>query len=165
MRLLAIDPGSTQSAYVVLDHSLRPQHFDKVDNGDLLRLFDIYDVDQMVIEMVGHYGSGMSAGKTVFDTCVWIGRFWQKAVGPGDVPNAPVALALRKTIVTHHCGTAKAKDGNVVQALVDRFAPNERNHGKGVKNAPGWFYGFHSDLWQAYALAVYYMDTHTKAAA
>lgn len=53
----------------------------------------------------------------------------------------------------------KANDATVRQALVDRFAPGQPNHGKGTKAAPGWFHGFRADVWQAYALAVYVADS------
>lgn len=167
MRLLAIDPGPTQSAYVVVDNSdLRPLFFDKIPNEEMLKLSHLGNADCVVIEMIGHYGTGMPAGKDVFDTCVWIGRFWQVADGfdkeferfVGVAHQTPVDLVKRATVKAHLCGAAKAKDGNVIQALVDRFAPGVRNKGKGVKSDPGWFYDFHSDIWQAYGLAVYYAD-------
>lgn len=168
MRLLAIDPGSTHSAYVLIDTAeehpgravppLAPIWFDKIPNKEMLELRHLHQADQIAIEQIGHYGTGMPAGKTVFDTCIWIGRFWQEAYQD----RVPVELVLRATVKTHLCGMAKAKDGNVVQALVDRFAAGKRNHGKGIKNDPGWFYGFHSDIWQSYALAVYYADTRIK---
>jgi hypothetical protein len=154
MRLLAIDPGPTQSAYVVVDQDLRPRVFNKVANPMLLHHLNT-SFGHVVIEQIGHYGTGMPAGKDVFDTCVWIGRFIQAC------PDQNVALVKRATVKTHLCGTPKATDANVIQALIDRFAPGERNHGKGVKNAPGFFYGFHSDIWQAMALAVYQHDILT----
>jgi hypothetical protein len=133
-----------------------------------MRFDYLVNAEELVMEMIGHYGTGMSAGKDVYDTCVWIGRFWQTPLLMGDwdtIDQMPVTLVKRKTIVTHICGSAKATDSNVVQALIDRFAPGERNHGKGIKNEPGFFYGFHRDIWQAYALAVYYMDTRKEVAA
>lgn len=160
MRLLAIDPGSTHSAYVVVDDDLEPIWFDKIPNHDLLQLPHLHVVDEVVIEQIGHYGTGMPAGQTVFDTCVWIGRFWQVRAWH---PN-PVHLVPRREVKLHLCGQAKANDGNVRQALIDRFASEQRNSGKGVKNEPGFFYGFHSDIWQAMALAVYWMDTTQLAA-
>jgi hypothetical protein len=98
----------------------------------------------------------MPAGKTVFDTCVWIGRFSE---AHAQVTGALPDLILRPTVKAHICGSAKAKDPNIIQALVDRFAPGQPNKGKGTKAAPGWFYGFAADVWQAYALAVYVADT------
>ena len=166
MRILAIDPGSTESGWCVIDaETRRPIRFGKTGNGTLREylqrpLDDIRTADRFVIEMIGHYGTGMPAGKTVFDTCVWIGRFVE--VGP---PNASEAeLVLRPTVKAHHCGTARATDANVAQALKDRFAPGVRNHGKGTKGEPGWFYGFRADVWQAYALAVYAADTRDDLA-
>ena len=40
-----------------------------------------------------------------------------------------------------------------------------RNHGKGTKAQPGWFYGFSADVWQAAALAVYAADKIEAAVA
>jgi hypothetical protein len=112
-----------------------------------------------VIEMVASYG--MAVGADVFETCVWIGRFYQvledRCFEPGLIKRHPIKL--------HHCHSANAKDSNITQALVDRFAPGQPNHGKGTKASPGWFYGFKSDIWAAYALAVYAMDTAEGVAA
>lgn len=154
MKVLAIDPGSTHSAYMIIDTDLRPYAFDKLPNHELLPYLH-RPISHVVIEQIGHYGTGMPAGQDVFDTCIWIGRFWQ-----GSPDTDTVTLVLRKTVAAHLCGTAKAGDPHIKQALIDRFAPDERNHGKGLKGSPGWFYGFHTDIWAAYALAVYWMDTH-----
>lgn len=158
-RILAIDPGNVESAYVVIDADLRPLWFGKVHNPDLLAAIQAYrdewKPDHVAIEQIGHYGTGMPAGKTVFDTCVWIGRFWSHA--EGWLMRTP-DLVLRATVKTHLCGNPKAKDPNVIQALVDRFAPGQPNRGKGTKAEPGWFYGFAADVWQAYALAVLVAD-------
>ena len=72
---------------------------------------------------------------------------------------APCDLIYRKDVKLHLCHTTKAKDSNITQALIDRFASGEPNRGKGTKAAPGWFYGFKADIWQAYALAVLAADT------
>jgi hypothetical protein len=103
--------------------------------------------------MVASYG--MPVGADVFETCVWIGRFYQAiAHRTGREP----ALVKRHPVKVHHCHAGNASDANVKQALIDRFASGVRNHGKGTKAAPGWFHGFRADVWQAYALAVYVAD-------
>ena len=64
----------------------------------------------------------------------------------------------RLEVKNHICHNGSAKDSNIIQALVDRFAYGEPNRGKGVKASPGFFYGFKSDIWQAMALAVTFID-------
>lgn len=151
--ILAIDPGPQQSGYAIVDHNYHATDFGKVPTEDLLlKVGDNFDT--VVIEMVSHYGTGMPAGKEVFDTCVWIGRFLQHFT----VCRIPVQRMLRREVKLHLCGSVRAKDANIIQALVDRFASGQPNYGKGTKQAPGWFYGFKADVWQAYALGVTYID-------
>ena len=64
----------------------------------------------------------------------------------------------RMEVKKHLCHNHQAKDSNVIQALVDRFAYGEPNRGKGTRKAPGFFYGFKADVWQSFALAVTYFD-------
>jgi len=159
VRLLAIDPGTTESAYVVIDEECSPMIFGKIDNATLrtkiVRGYDEIEADRVVIEMVASYG--MAVGADVFETCVWVGRF-AEAVRASWWPHTEPKLITRNPIKLHHCRSGRANDSNITQALVDRFAPGQRNHGKGTKDEPGWFYGFKKDIWQAYALAVYAAD-------
>jgi hypothetical protein len=162
--VLAIDPGTTESAYVVIDRAThRPLSFGKIPNLELRdRLWTAAPsqivADRTVIEMVASYG--MAVGKEVFETCVWIGRFHTASeCATGDEPR----LVYRREVKLHHCHNSKAKDSNISQALVDRFASGVRNRGKGTKAEPGWFYGFHDDIWQAYALAVLVADSTPDA--
>lgn len=162
MNTLAIDPGTTHSAYTVTGYNHVPITFGKIPNHQLLAELPAmgFAVDRVAIEMVASYG--MPVGADVFTTCVWAGRFIQRL---DDAANhLPVHLIPRKDIKLHHCGSSRAKDSNVTQALVDRFAPGVPNHGKGRKTAPGWFYGFSADVWAAYALAVYLADVKAEAA-
>lgn len=166
--ILAIDPGCTESAYAVIDHtSRRPLWTGKIPNDQLLTrlhgVIDSMDIEIVAIEMVASYG--MAVGREVFETCVWIGRFQQVAVNSGPGPGTCVRLVYRRDVKLHHCHTSKAKDSNIAQALIDRFAPGAPNRGKGTKAAPGWFYGFRADIWQAYALAVHVADTTPLTAA
>ena len=159
--VLAIDPGPTESGWALIDsETCEPINFGKWANDDLIEGIRPPGFDpkaEVVIEMVASYG--MAVGREVFETCVWIGRFSEALYG-STVPD----LVYRRDVKLHHCGQTKAKDANIRQALVDRFAPGQPNHGKGTKVSPGWFYGFRADVWQAYALAVLAADrTHGRA--
>lgn len=164
--ILAIDPGNEESGIVVIRESdLKPIYSAKISNEELLenlimdryeRLDDIESIEHVATEMIASYG--MAVGKTVFETCVWIGRFIQAFYGV----ELPIKYIYRKEEKLNLCQSMKAKDSNIVQALIDRFAPNTANKGKGTKKEPGWFYGFKKDIWQAYAVGVTYYDMYLK---
>lgn len=144
--IFAIDPGTTHSAYVVWDGAkiISKGKLLNAEMLEIIRLWDAFDRSQFVIEMIGHYGSGMSVGKEVFETCVWIGRYVEAC----DQGGHEALLVKRTTVKMHLCGLARAKDPNVRQALIDRLgAP-------GTKANPGVTYGVSADVWQALALAV-----------
>jgi hypothetical protein len=151
--ILAIDPGNTESAYVVMGSDFRPIEFGKILNDEMrntLRLLHIeHDNLATVIEMVASYG--MAVGREVFETCVWIGRFAEMA--------DEAKFIYRKDVKLNLCGQTKAKDANIRQALIDRFARHDLKNGKGTKKDPDWFYGFKADIWQAYAVGVTYLDS------
>ena len=156
MRILAIDPGNTESGYALIDSTTyQPIAIGKKENNTLrymIRSRQFSNVDRVSIEMIKSYG--MPVGAEVFETCVWIGRYLELFTTICNVD-----LVYRADIKLHHCHTSKAKDSNITQALIDRFASGTGNHGKGTKANPGWFYGFKADIWAAYALAVYTADT------
>ena len=156
--ILAIDPGNKESGWCVIDSETRkPLRFGKNDN-DTLRFAMLNSIyDHVAIEMVASYG--MPVGAEVFDTCVWIGRLWERCENAGKRE-----LVYRKDVKLHHCGVTSAKDSNIRLALVDRFARGEKNYGKGTKKDPGFFYGFSADMWQAFALAVYVADREAAQA-
>lgn len=170
MNLLAIDPGTTESAYVIFDGRL-PLRFGKVANWNLLKMISD-DVDflacrQAVIEMVGHYGTGMSVGKEIFETCVWIGRFkqaWYSTLGDDVNEIVDAEVVLRATVKTHICGTVKANDSNIRAALIDRYGGKE--NAVGNKKTPGPLWGVSKDVWSALAIAVtwFEMQKQQKAA-
>lgn len=150
-RLLAIDPGPTESGWALVElETRRPIRVGKTANLRLLEQLRLRPADYaLVLEKVEGYG--MPVGVEVFETCVWTGRFMEAS-------GREAARQGRKKVKRHFCGTTTATDTNVTRALVDRFAPGASNYGKGTKAQPGWFYGFAGDMWQAYALAVYHAD-------
>ncbi len=156
--ILAVDPGTLESAYVMVDEeTLRPLEIGKVSNNHLLsvlcssEIFDIWNIKHFVIEMVA--GMGQSVGQETFDTAFWIGRFWEAVRNIQDVPRTKIFRRHEKTFIAK---TQKCKDADIIRLLVNRFAPGQLNNGKGTEKNPGWFYGFKADIWQAYAVAVTY---------
>jgi hypothetical protein len=150
--VLAIDPGNAESAYCFVDsETLEPGFFGKVPNEQLLGYVIGFTYDKLVIERISSYG--MAVGKDVFETCEWIGRFTQAAL-----PRRADYLYRREEKL-HICGDSRANDANIRRALIDRFAQHDLKTGKGTKKNPDWFYGFHADIWAAYAVGVTYVET------
>lgn len=159
MKVLAIDPGNELSAYVIWDGEIILAK-GKVSNYEVLDVIESYAYDaeryegdsHVVIEMVASYG--MAVGQTVFDTCVWIGRFQEQAISFMGNTNTKTYLVFRKDVKLYWCGQTRAKDSNIIQAIKDRYGE------KGTKK-----HGFNktyndeeqkmkADIWQAFALAV-----------
>ena len=180
--ILAIDPGNIESGYVFLDDNLKPVEHGKITNEELLEKIQsdyflwreehykdqfmnreeiIKNEIHIAIEMIASYG--MPVGKEVFDTCVWIGKFKQALIDGGYVDkDNEIQYIYRKDEKMNLCHSMKANDATIKQALVDRFAPGQKNYGKGTKKEPGWFYGFKADIWAAYAVGVTYYDMYLK---
>ncbi len=150
MTVLAIDPGPTESAFVICDET-NVEHFAKVPNFQLsaeVKAFcNLREDPKIVIEMIASYG--MPVGAEVFETCVWIGRFIEVC---GD---SYVCRLTRNAIKNHLCHSSKAKDANIRQALIDRFGGSTAI---GTKKAQGPLYGVSGDVWAALAVAVTWMD-------
>lgn len=153
MYILGIDPGPKQSAFVYWDTDKNQILLkDKIDNDVMMsRIAGVYSDCVMqgyvVIEMIQSFG--MPVGMETFETVFWIGRFYQNVF---LIPTLTVDRVLRKDIKMNMCGTTKAKDANIRQALIDRFGV------PGTKKNPGMMYGLHKDMIQAFAVAVTYFD-------
>lgn len=158
MKILAIDPGTYHSAWVVWD-GISISSKGKLTNESFRSLIEsgrFKDCEVVAMEMVGHYGRGMPAGQEVFDTCVWIGRILELMGGKLE-EGGIVDLVARQRVKLHICGTSTAKDANIRQALIDRFgAPGTK------KNPNHITYGVTADIWQAFALGVTYVDQESQ---
>lgn len=163
--ILAIDPGDTQSAFCFVDkETYKPLYFAKLPNGEAVDsiknyIANLQENDRIIgaaIEMVASYG--MAVGKSVFETCVYIGRFSQILEEMGYT----VQWIYRQEEKMNICGQMKAKDSNIRIALIDRFAQFDFKTGKGTKKNPDWFYGFAADVWASYAVAITYLDTYVN---
>lgn len=168
MIVLAIDPGPEESAWVLYDRRAglvcrqrqwRSHSFGHWHNSNVLEMVatrakhGVHD-DHLAIEMIASYG--MPVGAEVFNTCVWIGRFIQAWSDWGR----EYALVYRRDVKLHLCGQARAKDGNVRQALIDRFGGKAK--AIGTKASPGALYGVSGDVWQALAVAVTWGDKRAR---
>ena len=161
MMILAIDPGPEKSAWVIYYRDTkRVGAFAIEKNDDVLvtiqaRFGFCFDV---VIEMIASYG--MPVGKEVFDTARWVGRFEQQFA---FAHSKEAVLVYRMEVKQHLCQNSRAKDGNIRQAIIDRFPAT--GGGKvpqiGTKKQPGPLYGVVADLWQALGVAITYAETKT----
>lgn len=155
MKIIAIDPGTWQSAFVVYDHAGWLIHDQGIVPNDelasaLRAARKASDAQRLVIEQIKSYGNVM--GDTTLETCVWIGRFI-------EAWGREFELIPRKTVATQLCNHPRAKDSNISQALKNRFYevfgpyPNERGV-VGTKRAPGPLYLIKNDMWSALGVAV-----------
>jgi hypothetical protein len=157
VRILALDPGPTETAFIEYDGE-KPRNWGIAPNdtsieGGMLDLLDAMS-NQMVIEHLAIEGIacyGMAVGKETFDTCIWIGRFI-------EAWGRQWSLVYRPDVKLHLCKSARAKDANVRQALIDKFGPTKEK-AVGVKASPGPLYGIKSHCWSALAVAVTYCET------
>jgi Holliday junction resolvasome RuvABC endonuclease subunit len=119
MNILAIDPGNIESAYVLMDEHYKPIQFGKTGNENMLEIIEETMPDIVVIEMVASYG--MAVGESVFETVFWIGRFYEASIREW----IKCARVYRKDVKMNLCGQTRAKDSNIRQALIDRFAKHD----------------------------------------
>ena len=159
MIILAIDPGTVQSAWLTFytdagrpagERGIEP-NVDLIDRlrgwHDAARVGEVPFLDALVIEQVVSYG--MAIGAETIETVHWAVRFAEAAFP------TPVYRIPRKAVCMSVCGSARAKDPNVRRALLDRFGGDSAI---GRKAAPGPLYGIHDDLWAALGVAVTFAD-------
>lgn len=154
MRLiLAIDPGPVESALVLYDPAAKRPVWARMQRNEDVDFFGVEPAGtRLAIEKIASYG--MAVGESVFETCVVSGRLlerWEQLDGNWDrIPRMAVKM--------HLCGSSRARDSNIRQALIDRYG-GTRAAAIGTKKAPGPLYGFADDLWAALALAVTAAET------
>lgn len=139
MKILAVDPGTTQSGYVLFDG--RVLRSGVMPNEDVLRIIADDRSDMLAIERIVSYGTVV--GDETFQTVHWAGRFQQAWACPDEV------RLIRRLDVKKALGLmGSAKDKDVNAALLAQIGP------KGTKAAPGPTYGVSSHAWAALGVAV-----------
>lgn len=151
--ILAIDPGSSESAYAWydVDNHLLPDKA-KVTNEEMLEVIKRYawrEDTYLVIEKVVYFGAGM--GGTLLDTCFWSGRFAQ-------LWGKDYKLMARKTIVTALCRDPRAGDKHVRSYIIDNFGGPVM--GVGTSKSPGPLHRVSKDVWSAIAVALAFKTLH-----
>lgn len=114
MKVLGIDPGNKDSAFVLFDGQRVVDHGHWGNEALLKRLRARTFGDEpytTVIEQVE--GFGKPVGTEIFETVFWSGRFAQAS--------RPFDRVGRKQVKRHLCGRTNVKDQDVRRALFERF--------------------------------------------
>ncbi len=145
---VSIDPGPILSAWVIFRNG-KPSNFGKDENTDLLQFCLAWRCEELMVVIEQIEAMGMAVGKEVFETVFWSGRFAQASYAWDRV--------TRREVKLHLCGSMRAKDANVRQALIDKFGGESAI---GRKKAPGVLYGVSGDVWSALAVGLTWIETH-----
>ncbi len=135
--VLGLDPGTSKSAWCVIESdTCKPVAWAWEENMQVYHRLNLPEFDgsivvyDLVIEDVTNMG--MAVGKDVFETVRWSGRFDHKKTA---------RFISRPEVKLHLCGSPRAKDPNVKQAIIDRYGGQEVAIG-GVKcpacKGKGW---------------------------
>ena len=142
--ILAVDPGSSQSAWVWLDPDRIVDHA-KEANADVLAMLRIIG-GTVVIEDISPRQQPL--GKEVADTLRWIGRFMEAAQR-----HAAVHLITRQAVTAYHIdGGTKDADKRIRAAIIERYGggnPVKRDH---------VLHGITADQWSALAIGLAFQD-------
>lgn len=150
MVILAIDPGPEKSSAVIYDSERGlVAALGEGTNSQILDVIQTHARRAPIVAIEMMQSSGLKAGSDQFETCRWVGRFEERAAQDG----AGVVLLARNKVKLAITGSGRAKDGEIRQALIDRFGPG-KDRAIGTKKAPGPLYGVKCHQWQALAVAV-----------
>lgn len=144
--LLAIDPGTEKSALVSFLNGL-PWKAEILPNAEAQCIIRNYD-GPVVCEWIE--AMGMAVGREVFETVYWVGRFSAVA--------KEFHRVTRRQVKLHLCGSMKAKDPNIRQALIDLYG-GSKEKAIGKKASPGPLFGIASHEWSALAVGVTFQAT------
>jgi hypothetical protein len=171
MNVLAIDPGTRQSGWAVMDATEAVLAAGKTDNGWLLDCIAVGCIsrsdgtevpfDHLVIEVMDRIFGPSDA--VVIETLIWTGRFLERAASSERI--------ARKVVLTRLFGKVVRKaDAAVHRLIVDRYAERAgdplggRSAAVGTVRAPGPLYGVKADAWQAIAVGLAWTEREEAAA-
>lgn len=143
--VLGIDPGPAESAYALVTGDQQVLHAEKVGNDSLIERIRQAPPAHVAIESIQSYG--MAIGRSVFDTCFFIGEVIRACKDAG----IPFTLYPRPEYTRRICGVGKVNDAVLRQALLLRFGGDR-------KGEPLFALKGCTDKRSAFAVAVYHLD-------
>ena len=158
--ILAVDPGSTESAWLILKDG-KPLAFDITNNDQLCCMLAQPEeglphwVSHLAIETL--HVRGMPTAQEELDTQLWAGRFIEAFSWRRKSDKGCFTKIKRMDVKMHICGSSRANDSNIRQAIIDRFGGKDSAIGK--KANPGPLKGIKDDLWSALAIAITHSET------
>lgn len=155
MNIFAIDPGPTESAVVVLSFDGKTIIEKWEGTNTKVKTAILYALKECEIVIEDMVCYGQRVGWEVFETVKWIGEFRCVAGDYREISRPDVKLQL--------CGTSRAGDPDVRDALCRRFSTGGIKAAKGTRKNPGPLYGFKGHLWAALAVAVTAADTREES--
>ena len=173
MQILAIDPGTTRTAYCMMTEAPSVISAADVENEIVLRLVEDRDYDQMVVECMearNLSAAGQAIGQSTYETCIWIGRFIQAAAIRGK-PVARVYRSEERSLLVPTKknklpqppkGTGSTTDAKIRATLIALFAKHDKKNGKGTRRNKDMFYGFQGDMWAAFAVGYTYLEKQKR---
>lgn len=111
MEILSIDAGTTDSGFAIISFPFSLLRFGKIKNEELRSLVLNEKYDVMVYEKF--QSMGMPVGASTFESVEWNGVF-RECARSRDIPVCTVYRKEEKQIL---CGSLKAKDANIRQAI------------------------------------------------
>ena len=182
--LLAIDPGTRESAYVGMRRDYSIIAAAKVPNQKIIELIMLGGYEDLVIECMEARTLNVKAGKNgknpppqrigdeTYETCYWIGRFMECAYRKNMNVYRVKRTEERKRLIPTKANklppfpdpAPKGADAQIRASLIRRFAKFDKVNGKGKKACRDVFYGFKKDMWNAFAVGTVYLDTERRNA-
>lgn len=136
--IIGIDPGPTEQSCVMFDSETNQVLKTKTFNAHEFESLGEWCYQyQVAIEWIESFG--MAVGQEVFRTVFQIGRM-KEVIGS-------VRLIPRRDVKLTVCGSARAKDANIRQSLIDTLGV------VGTKKDPGPLFGVAGHYWAALGVA------------
>ena len=172
MIILAIDPGPKASAYCYVESKgYKPKHIGKVLNSELRDIVRNGVYEQLVIE---ECIARKWAGREISDTAFAAGRLAECSNVKPDISwklhrdfEDHFTLISRSKVRGHLTREKKGGDAIMIQELICLFEPKIFYQWRSgqitrpkmiIAAKKGFFKGFKGDIWQAFALAVTFIN-------